>query len=636
MSLTMNPYASFTLEPEEFIPVNNDKPDITPHFATFDLESENWIDALCCGFYDGYKYKDFWGNDCIKEMLEYIFKIKYSGKIFSHFGGRFDSLFIMEEAYRKKLLKQSKIILASGSLMKLSIEYIEKRQGKPYKKSVNFVDSYDLLRASLKELCKEFNVKHKKGDLDRTNMGQYSKAEITPYLKNDVIGLHEIMTIYYNKILDCTKQFPYLTIGSTAINSFMNTCQHKFETLNNDEIDIFIRKTYKGGRVEVFKTYGKTLYYYDFNSLYPSQMINKPMPVSKYLKINKYKNIEPYFNEFCGFGKFKIKETPDLHIPFLSYGYNGKLTFPRGSFTDYYAFSEIEKALELGYEIEFLGGYVSKAVNNLFDDWILPLYKNKLEYKAKNDDAMVLIIKLILNNAYGKFGEKKVREALLTTLTKEDILSGEVTEYMHEPELYLRDKTFDRKYHNVGIASQITAYSRQKLFEEIQKIISMGYNIYYVDTDSIITDCPPHKLKTSSTELGILKIEDLMHEGIFIAPKLYGYLRNQAYARKVLRMKEEKNKKFKKVHKGFPELDCTFQELKDKYFNNELRTLEYKATSICKFRESLKRKSFLKRNGPFLTSKNVSKKLKSVYDKRVVLEDMIHTEPLTFYEGILV
>ena len=44
---------------------------------------------------------------------------------------------------------------------------------------------------------------------------------------------------------------------------------------------IFIKKGYTGGAVDVYKPYGKYVYRYDVNSLYPYIMTEFPMPVSR-------------------------------------------------------------------------------------------------------------------------------------------------------------------------------------------------------------------------------------------------------------------------------------------------------------------------------------------------------------------
>ena len=43
----------------------------------------------------------------------------------------------------------------------------------------------------------------------------------------------------------------------------------------------FIKDSYYGGAVDVYKPYGKNVYRYDVNSLYPYIMKNYPMPVGQ-------------------------------------------------------------------------------------------------------------------------------------------------------------------------------------------------------------------------------------------------------------------------------------------------------------------------------------------------------------------
>lgn len=614
---------------------------LIPDFATFDLESYEWIHEICCGFYEGKNYMEFWGENSVSQMLDYLFKTGYSGKIFAHAGGIFDNLFVMNEIFERNMLEQTDIIVSNGRLMKLSINLDSNFKKK---RKIDFLDSYDLTRASLDKLCKEFKVKHKKGNLDRTNMQQYSKSEISPYLKNDVIGLHEVMTEYYKKILEITGAYPYLTIGSTSIACFMNKYKkYDFEVVNNDVLDLFLRQTLRGGRVEVFKTYGKNLYYYDINSLYPSVMIDNKYPVGKYVKASKHTNIEKYFESYCGFGKFKIISSPDLYIPYLSCRnkIDGKLLFPIGSFEDYFTFSEIDKALDLGYEIEFLGGYTSLAKTDFFNEFINDLYS----IRKKSDSAMSLVIKLLLNNSYGKFAENKEREEIFFgSPDKDDYINGNIIPWIDEPEIFKMTSIFNKPYHNVGIGSQITAYARDRLYFYIEKVLNCGYSIYYCDTDSIITNCPPDILGTNQKKLGEMKIEDSIMEGIFIAPKVYAYERDTGYYQRLNQEPidncfswfEKIPPRFKFVHKGFPKLDTTLDGLIKKYFNGELNKLMYENKSMCKFKEGLIRKEYIEKLGPFLTTKAVTKTFKSSYDKRILADDMINTIPLQFKNGVQV
>jgi len=68
--------------------------------------------------------------------------------------------------------------------------------------------------------------------------------------------------------------------------------------INND-----IREGYTGGSTDMFIPYGKNIKCLDVNSLYPSQMIDKDMPIGK---IEKF--IGNIFNfESNPFGFFKVK-----------------------------------------------------------------------------------------------------------------------------------------------------------------------------------------------------------------------------------------------------------------------------------------------------------------------------------------
>ena len=50
-------------------------------------------------------------------------------------------------------------------------------------------------------------------------------------------------------------------------------------SITNKELYKEMKNSYYGARVEVYKPYGKNLFYYDVNSLYPTIMRNNPMPV---------------------------------------------------------------------------------------------------------------------------------------------------------------------------------------------------------------------------------------------------------------------------------------------------------------------------------------------------------------------
>ncbi|KAF1828025.1 hypothetical protein BDW02DRAFT_620814 [Decorospora gaudefroyi] len=77
---------------------------------------------------------------------------------------------------------------------------------------------------------------------------------------------------------------------------------------------------------------------------------------------------------------------------------------------------------------------------------------------------------------------------------------------------------------SVGISAAITSYARIYISRLKLDIIKLGGNIYYSDTDSIVTDkeLPNHLIHP--TDIGLLKLEHKVKKGIFISGKLYGLI----------------------------------------------------------------------------------------------------------------
>jgi hypothetical protein len=71
---------------------------------------------------------------------------------------------------------------------------------------------------------------------------------------------------------------------------------------------------------------------------------------------------------------------------------------------------------------------------------------------------------------------------------------------------------------NIAIASAITAYARIHMSQFKN---NPNFNLYYSDTDSIYIDRPLSKDMISDTILGKMKLEYILNDAIFLAPKMY-------------------------------------------------------------------------------------------------------------------
>nr|YP_010692871.1 putative DNA polymerase-like protein [Periconia digitata]WCA44870.1 putative DNA polymerase-like protein [Periconia digitata] len=89
---------------------------------------------------------------------------------------------------------------------------------------------------------------------------------------------------------------------------------------------------------------------------------------------------------------------------------------------------------------------------------------------------------------------------------------------IENPDIYTNNLTVA----SVDISAAIIAYSRIYIARlKLDVMNNLGGKLYYSDTDSIVTDVKLPDNMVHSTELGKLKLEHKVRNGIFISGKLY-------------------------------------------------------------------------------------------------------------------
>jgi DNA polymerase type B, organellar and viral len=291
-----------------------------------------------------------------------------------------------------------------------------------------------------------------------------------------------------------------------------------------------IRSGYTGGAVDMYIPEGKNIKGWDVNSLYPSQMESKLMPVGVPTYFNG--DITKIDENTFGFFYCKITAPDNILHPILQtrVKINGitKTIAPIGSWKDMLFSEEMNNALKYGYKIEVLWGYTFES-KNIFKDYVDFLYSIRSNYSKS--DPMNFIAKILLNSLYGRFGMDDNFDNI-TIIHKdyyndfENKFIDKITEKIELDDHYIvffrpSDNLIeDHGEHNVsvGIAAAITAYSRIHMsqFKNNPKI-----NLYYTDTDSIYTDSDIDDSFIHDTKLGKLKLENISKKAIFLAPKVY-------------------------------------------------------------------------------------------------------------------
>jgi hypothetical protein len=311
-----------------------------------------------------------------------------------------------------------------------------------------------------------------------------------------------------------------LTIGSCALSLFRNKYldTEYFRAPKDDILKMF--NAYYGGRTECFvrgrlSDYTEMPYkMYDINSLYPFVMKNKyPNPNTMR---HCYRNDKHYIEEYEGMSHVKIY-CPYMKYPLLPMRTKDKLLFPVGEWSGWYCHNELREAVKLGYVIKKVKEtYYFKETCEPFSEYVDALYKKRFEYKEQNSE-METITKLLLNSLYGKFGQKFIDKENVVSSLIFNPNDTKIKSYEIYNDNFVRVKE-DREPSVFCMpmwAAYVTAYARIEIYKYIKE-----HNPLYVDTDSIITR---NEIQTGK-ELGAMKCEMIIKDGILIKPKFYAVI----------------------------------------------------------------------------------------------------------------
>lgn len=546
-------------------------------------------------------------DELLLKCFDNILISKYDGYIFyTHNFGGYDSVFILkilkEANYRKgfeyykldPLYRDNKMLKLGVKVRKVLSDRNQAKIGvrkEPGFIKITIADSYTLLNDNLFDLSSSFNIEVTKGYFPHSfvkrntlnyigntpsiefwrdivlkdkNISdeQYKlldskvwnlKDESIKYLDKDLESLLNIMDtfnkyIYRNYDIQMTDS---LTISRLAMNIYLK------DYLKQSSLPIIksnmykdIKQAYFGGVTEVYKPYGRNLYYYDVNSLYPFSSIN-PIPgrYCNYLEDLSSQGLD--LKNLFGFFYCEI-ETEDKYLGLLPVRSEEGIIMPNGKWNGWYFSEELKFAAYNNYSIKVIKGYNFDKQENVFNEYVSDLYKVKLN----SDGHIKVIAKSLLNNLIGRFGMNinKVKTEIVNKAKLEEIQSTRVynsypieitnNDYLisYYPEIskelceshgkdYFKvythstssiDMEVNKEFKDVSLttAAVVTSYARVFMSKIKLDILSKGGNIYYTDTDSIVTDIPLNYYLVGNN-LGQFKLEHEVKEAYFITSKTY-------------------------------------------------------------------------------------------------------------------
>ena len=340
-----------------------------------------------------------------------------------------------------------------------------------------FRDSMKKITTSLAEAADAFDLKVKKGEIDymvHRDEGYEPTDEEWDYIHRDTEILADVLTYYYENGMTS------LTNASDAMKTYIKIIgkeqYNKYFPSVTKEEDDFIRKSYKGGFCYLNPKYKSKLldkiYCYDVKSMYPSVMVECPLPYGypEYYK-GRYEHDEymPLYIQ-----RINVEcELKEGHIPSIQTKnfFSLKLNYLKS--TDGQMKELVLTSVDLKnlltdyiiYDIEYIDGYKFKSSYDLFYTYIDRYFKLKENSKG----AKKQLYKIFLNSLYGKFAMMMER-----TQSMPEMVDDRLKFTRLDPE------QVDPMY--TAVASFITSWARNKLIEGIRKNQS---NFVYCDTDSM-------------------------------------------------------------------------------------------------------------------------------------------------------
>lgn len=471
-------------------------------------------------------------SDFIARLVAVVKQHTLVRTVYFHNFSRFDGIMLLKHLVINGKMYKIKPLMRNNMLYEIAV-FLDNKQ------VFNLRDSLTLLPSPLntlaKHLCPQLGSKGSipYDDICVDNLSTL-RYQLISYMKQDILLLGGVMLkaqdIYWKfcNIDIVTK----LTLSSLALAIFRtryyDSDNWPIHIPNRNE-DTFIRRGYYGGHADVYIPKGENLYYYDVNSLYPFIMKSFPMPGGKPTWYGSLENQD--LEKLFGFIEAYVECPISMNRPFLPYRDESSKTllFPTGKFVGVYYSEELKYARQLGYQITPLSGYLFESNNSTpFGEFVSDIFERRQEAKRSGNEALGYIYKILMNSLYGRFGINP--KSTITEICKPDRYK-----LLVKKELIFADKlsedSYIVSYHTntdwnhewkpprisaVQLSAAITATARIYMYPYISRS-----DCYYTDTDSVIIGSPLSEEEISSTVLGKFKLEYIVKDGVFLAPKSY-------------------------------------------------------------------------------------------------------------------
>jgi hypothetical protein len=463
-----------------------------PPMAVFDCETDPFeaghhIYPFAIGYWDGTLYTRFWGDDCKAQFIAFL-QTQPPTTLYAHNGGKFDFLFMMEHVESPMLIIDGRVVTA-------------KLCGHDLRDSYSIIPQ-SLASATGNKLEFDYAKMH-------MNVREQYKDEIDAYLKQDCLALYDLVMKF--RVRFGPKK---ITVASTAIAELKKF--HKIENLSTSHDGKF-RQFYFGGRCEFFEQgvlrSKPGFKVYDVNSMYPYCMKAFDHPIGKhYLWTNDLDYAlaqdKPFFIHFEGSQREALPTREKAGLSF------------RQATGEFFSVSHefLRARIHGRVTVDRVRGiWIAKRVQR-FTEFVDHFNAEKIAAGARGDLTGRVFAKLMMNSAYGKFGQDPSQ-------FKDWFIRKKGEPWPKDMDLHTSAGTYDIfsrpnpkmfGYFDVAVAASITSAARAVLFEALMR----ARRPIYCDTDSIICE-DLSGVPMDQDALGAFKLEATGKRMAMAGKKLY-------------------------------------------------------------------------------------------------------------------
>lgn len=508
------------------------------------------------GFFDGDEYIEFTdlsampdhlSREGLRDISELVpFLEDRHIVVYAHNGGKFDYHFLLPY-----LNPYSEIMIINGRLARFNIGLCE------------FRDSFNIMPVPLKAWEKDdfdYQILEKE-----TRYIPKNWAAIREYLQSDCENLYSMVTAFIDRF------GLRLTQAGASMKLWEKIYNRKAPRSDQSFYDMF-STYYYGGRVQCFEhgEINRNVKLVDINSAYPFAMLERHPISLEYISTTRVNKNDPIYGP-AFYDVYGI-----VKGAFPSRGEDKKLYFPDDNNPREYHVTgwELQAAIDTGairnYEILRRITFMEEIS---FDEFILPLYQERLEAKAAGDEKTSLLVKLAMNGLYGKFGANPDGYKKYAIFDPDYMSHIEDEEYEFAGMIgpwALGEQSLDdeeRRYYNVATSASITGYVRAYLW----RAICAAEGVLYCDTDSIL--CEGIGDITIGKNLGHWSLDGEFDRALIAGRKLYAlrYKGSQDYKVRAKGLKLSADE-VEKLCRGesvlFEPENPTFSIRKAPFFNN--------------------------------------------------------------------